>query len=140
MAATKRDYYEVLGVNKNCAQDELAKAYRKLAMKYHPDSNRDDENAIVKFKEAAEAYEVLSDKDKRARYDQYGHAGVDGRGSQFNDASDIFEAFGDMFGGTIFEDFFGGRQSRSANQTRRGRALRCDIDVGRSRGWSSQKG
>ncbi len=67
MAATKRDYYEVLGVNRNCAQDELSKAYRKLAIKYHPDSNRDDEDAIVKFKEAAEAYEILSDKERRAR-------------------------------------------------------------------------
>lgn len=127
MAATKRDYYEVLGVNRNCAQDELSKAYRKLAMKYHPDSNRDDEDAIVKFKEAAEAYEILSDKEKRARYDQYGHAGVEGRASQFNDASDIFEAFGDMFGGTIFEDFFGGRSSRS--RTRRGADVRCDVTL-----------
>ncbi len=127
MATTKRCYYEVLAVSRNCTQEELAKAYRKLAIKFHPDSNRDDEDAITKFKEAAEAYEVLNDREKRARYDQYGHAGVDGRTTQFNDPSDIFEAFGDIFGGTIFEDFFGGRSSRS--RVRRGADVRCDVTL-----------
>ncbi len=78
--ATKRDYYEVLNVARTSSQDEIAKAYRKLALKYHPDSHPGDEEATVKFKEAAEAYEVLSDSDKRARYDRYGHAGVEGAG------------------------------------------------------------
>ncbi len=129
MAATKRDYYEVLGVSRTCTQDELSRAYRKLAIKYHPDSNRDDEDAIAKFKEAAEAYEVLNDKEKRARYDQYGHAGVDGRHSQFNDVNDIFQHFGDIFGGTIFEDFFGGGGRSSRSRQRRGADLRCDVTL-----------
>jgi molecular chaperone DnaJ len=127
MAATKRDYYEVLGVSRSCTQEELSKAYRKLALKYHPDSNREDEDAIAKFKEAAEAYEVLNDREKRARYDQYGHAGVNGRQTQFNDVSDIFEAFGDIFGGSIFGEFFGGRSARS--RQRRGADLRCDATL-----------
>ncbi len=121
----KRDYYEVLGVTKGAAQDEIAKAYRKLALRYHPDSNQGNEDAIHKFKEAAEAYEVLSDEQKRARYDQYGHAGVDGSSGGFRDVGDIFEAFGDVFGGTIFEDFFGGGRTRS--RVRKGADLRCDV-------------
>ncbi|MCA9192585.1 MAG: molecular chaperone DnaJ [Planctomycetales bacterium] len=127
MTATKRDYYEVLGVGRTASQDELAKAYRKLAIKYHPDSNRDDEDAISKFKEAAEAYEVLSDQQKRARYDRYGHSGLEGGGGGFHDVGEIFEAFGDIFGGTIFEDFFGGRGQRG--RVRRGADLRCDVTL-----------
>ena len=123
MAATKRDYYEVLGVNRSASSDELAKAYRKLALKYHPDSHPDDADAINKFKEAAEAYEVLSDQEKRSRYDQYGHAGVDGRAG-FQDVGDIFEAFT----GTIFESFFGGAQSRGP-RVRRGADIRCDVTL-----------
>lgn len=126
MAATKRDYYEVLGVNRSATSDELARAYRKLALKYHPDSNRDDEDAVTKFKEAAEAYEVLSDREKRARYDQYGHAGVEGRGN-FHEVGDIFEAFGDVFSGTIFEDFFG--RSARGPRARRGADIRCDVTL-----------
>ena len=127
MAATKRDYYEVLGVNRSASSDELAKAYRKLALKYHPDSHPDDADAINKFKEAAEAYEVLSDQEKRSRYDQYGHAGVDGRAG-FQDVGDIFEAFT----GTIFESFF--RRRPVARTTRSPwcrYSLRCDARVGR---------
>lgn len=129
--ANKRDYYEVLLVQKSSSQDEIAKAYRKLALKYHPDSNQGDTDAIHKFKEAAEAYEVLSDSQKRARYDQYGHAGVDaGGGAGFRDVGDIFEAFGDVFGGTIFEDFFGGGGGgRSRGRVRRGADLRCDVTL-----------
>jgi len=131
--AAKRDFYEVLGVSKSAEQIEIAKAYRKLALKYHPDSHPGDEGATVKFKEAAEAYEVLTDDQKRARYDQYGHAGLEGNGGGgFRDVGDIFEAFGDMFGGTVFEDFFGGQRGSGGGRgtrQRRGADLRCDVTL-----------
>jgi molecular chaperone DnaJ len=108
----KRDYYEVLGVERNASADDIKKAYRKLAMKHHPDRNPGDKAAETAFKEAAEAYEVLSDEKKRARYDQHGHAGVEGQGHAgqgFNSMEDIFAQFGDVFGGgSIFDQFFGG--------------------------------
>src|SRR4029078_7184501 len=97
--AEKRDYYEVLGVVRTATAKELADAYRKLAIKYHPDKNPGDEAAIAKVKEAAQAWEVLNDPEKRARYDRFGHAGVDG-GAHFHDINDIFSAFGDIFGGS----------------------------------------
>src|SRR5689334_20193694 len=106
--ATKRCYYEVLSIKRECSEKEIATAYRKLAVKYHPDSNPGDEDATAKFKEAAEAYEVLSDADKRARYDRYGHAGVQGQHHDFQSAEDVFEIFGDLFGGGMFGDLFGG--------------------------------
>ena len=124
----KRDYYEVLGIAKNASEREISKAYRKLAVKHHPDSNPGDEEASVKFKEAAEAYEVLSDTDKRARYDRFGHQGVDGAGSQFGSAEDIFSAFGEIFGGGgggFFGDIFGGRGGRG----RRGADIRVDLEM-----------
>ena len=129
--ATKRDYYEVLGVDKNADQATIAAAYRKLAMQYHPDRNPGDKEAEAKFKEAAEAYDVLHDAEKRARYDQYGHAGMDagmGGGTQFHDVSDIFEAFGDMFG---FGDLFGGggRRSGGRQRPRRGGDVRCFVKL-----------
>ncbi|MFW5830445.1 MAG: molecular chaperone DnaJ [Planctomycetota bacterium] len=114
----KRDYYEVLGVDRSVSDAEIKKAYRKLAMKYHPDRNPDDKEAESRFKEAAEAYEVLSDSQKRQRYDQYGHAGVEGMGHAgqgFSSMEDIFAAFGDIFGGgggSIFDNFFGGGGGR----------------------------
>jgi len=120
--AEKRDYYEVLGVARTAASKEIADAYRKLAIKYHPDKNPGNEEAILRFKEAAEAFEVLHDAEKRARYDRYGHAGVDG-GAAFHDINDIFSAFGDIFGGGIFGDFFGGGG-------RGGRRVRKGADVG----------
>lgn len=128
---TKRCYYEVLSVTKTASQDEIAKSYRKLALKYHPDANPGDEQATLKFKEAAEAYEVLSDAAKRSRYDQYGHAGVDNQAGGFRDVGDIFEAFGDVFGGTIFEDFFGGGGGGRGGRgrVRRGADLRCDVTL-----------
>lgn len=121
---TKRDYYEILGVQRTATKDDLKKAYRKLAMQYHPDRNPGDKESEEKFKEAAEAYEILSDDNKRARYDRYGHDGVrnNGFGSQgFSDINDIFSHFSDIFGGgsSIFDDFFGntsqrGRQRRGS--------------------------
>lgn len=107
--AEKRDYYEVLGVARTAGADEIKKAYRQAALKYHPDRNREDPSAEAKFKEAAEAYEVLSDQDKRGRYDQYGHRGVEGRGvHDFSGmgAQDIFSMFEEIFGGGVF----GGRR------------------------------
>lgn len=123
----KRDYYEILGVQRDATEKDIANAYRRLALKYHPDSNPGDESATERFKEAAEAYEVLSDAEKRARYDQFGHAGVEGGASQFNEVEDIFEAFGDMFSGGLFGDLFGGR--RRGRRQRRGADLRCDVTL-----------
>ncbi|WP_069130845.1 molecular chaperone DnaJ [Rhodohalobacter halophilus] len=121
---SKRDYYEVLGVDKNAGEAELKKAYRKLAMKYHPDRNKGDDKAEIKFKEASEAYEVLRDPQKRQRYDQFGHSGMNGGGfggaSDFTNADfeDIFSRFSDIFGGDIFGGG-GRRQSRSRRGTGR---------------------
>src|SRR6476659_870928 len=113
----KRDYYEVLGVNRDAAADEIKKAYRKMAVKYHPDKNPGDKQAEESFKELGEAYEALSDPQKRAAYDQYGHAAFDprqrasrgGGAGGFHDPFDIFrEVFGGGGGGSIFENIFGG--------------------------------
>ena len=101
---SKRDYYDVLGVNKSASKDELKKAYRKLAMKYHPDRNPDDSKAAEKFKELSEAYEILSDDQKRQTYDNFGHDGVN---SSFNTSQGAADAFSDIFG-DIFSDIFGG--------------------------------
>lgn len=120
---TKRDYYEVLGVSKNATKDEIKKAYRKLAMQYHPDRNPGDKDAEEKFKEAAEAYEVLSDDEKRAKYDRFGHDGLRASGfssSGFTDINDIFRHFSDIFGGgSIFDEFFGTSSTRSRSGRRR---------------------
>src|SRR5690625_3048373 len=119
---SKRDYYDVLGVSRQAEATEIKKAYRKLAIKYHPDKNPDDKEAEDKFKEAAEAYEVLSNPEKRQRYDQFGHAGnsASGFGGGGMNMEDIFSQFGDIFGGgSPFESFFGGA-SRSGGGGRRG--------------------
>lgn len=132
MAENKRDYYEVLGVNKDASAEEIKKAYRKSAMKYHPDRNPGDKEAEEKFKECGEAYEVLSDPDKKARYDQYGFAGVDPNfgagGSGFGGFSG-FEGFGDF--GDIFSDFFGGGRSRGSQQSapRRGENVMTRLEL-----------
>ena len=133
MAENKRDYYEVLGVQKGASTDEIKKAYRKQAMKYHPDRNPGNTEAEEKFKECAEAYEVLSDDDKRARYDQFGFAGVDpnygaGQGGGYGSGFGGFGDFGDL--GDIFGSFFGGGTSRaSANAPRRGENVGARLEV-----------
>ncbi len=132
--AQKRDYYEVLGVNRNADAAELKKAYRKLALKYHPDRNKGDSGAANKFKEASEAYEVLNDSEKRRIYDQFGHEGLDRGGYQRGFASfeDIFSMFGDIFGGgSFFDDFFGQGTSRRGSRTRpsRGASLKCEVQI-----------
>jgi len=124
---SKRDYYEVLEISKSASADEIKKAYRKMAIKYHPDKNPGDKDAEDKFKEAAEAYEVLSDEQKRARYDQFGHAGMGGNGGFGGgfggggmNMEDIFSQFGDIFGGGFggFGGNGGGRQQVKGSNLR----------------------
>jgi molecular chaperone DnaJ len=132
----KRDYYEVLGLNKNAAEADIKKAYRQMAIKFHPDKNPNDSKAEGKFKEAAEAYEVLSDGNKKARYDQYGHAGTGsqgGNGGGGMNMDDIFNQFGDVFGndGSPFDSFFGGGGGRSRGGQRgvRGSNIRLKVKL-----------
>ncbi len=132
MATTKRDYYEVLGVQRNVSEEEVKRAYRKLAVKFHPDKNPDDPHAEEKFKEIGEAYDVLMDPDKREAYDRFGHAafaqGTAARGG-FHDPFDIFrEVFGGA-GGGIFETFFGGVGSTRGEDRQRGSDLRYDMQI-----------
>jgi molecular chaperone DnaJ len=126
----KRDFYEILGVSKDASETEIKKAYRKRAIQFHPDKNPDDKSAEDKFKEAAEAYEILSNAEKKQRYDQYGHAGIDGQGGFGGggggmNMDDIFSQFGDIFGGnggggggSPFESFFGGGGARGGSRSR----------------------
>ncbi len=131
---TKRDYYEVLGISKSASAEEIKKAYRKLAIKYHPDKNPGNKEAEEKFKEAAEAYEVLSDPEKKQRYDQFGHQGVGGAGFGGGagggmSMEDIFANFGDIFGGhNPFESFFGGGGG-GGRRVRKGSNLRIKISL-----------
>jgi len=134
----KRDYYEILEVGKDADESTIKKAYRKVALKYHPDRNPDNKEAEDKFKEAAEAYSILSDPDKKARYDRYGHAGVSGNGGgggfrgEGMTMDDIFTSFGDMFGesGSPFESFFGGRGGGSPQgRGQRGSNLRIRVKL-----------
>lgn len=125
--ATKRDYYEILSVKRDASGDEVKRAYRKMAMKYHPDRNPGDAEAERKFKEAAEAYEVLSSSEKRARYDRFGHeglAGTSGHNFSHMDAGDIFSMFGDIFGSA-----FGGGGARSQTGARRGYDLETQVRI-----------
>ncbi|MBR5271916.1 MAG: molecular chaperone DnaJ [Clostridia bacterium] len=131
--ADKRDYYEVLGVDKSASDDEIKKAYRKLAKKYHPDLNPDDKQAEANFKEVNEAYEVLSNSEKKAKYDQFGHAGVDpnfgagggGYGGGFSDFGDIGDIFSSFFGG----GFGGGAQRSNPNAPQRGRDVTVSVTI-----------
>jgi molecular chaperone DnaJ len=126
----KRDYYEVLGVGREGSADEIKKSYRKLALKYHPDRNPDNKEAEASFREAAEAYEVLSDDQKKAQYDRFGHEGVRGAaGGGSGSMEDIFSNFGDVFGGSIFEDFFGGRGGGGQQRQQKGASLRCQLSI-----------
>ena len=133
---SKRDYYEVLGVQKNASKDDIKKAYRKLAIQYHPDKNPGNKEAEEKFKEATEAYEVLADDQKKAAYDQFGFAGVEGMGGGQQDYSQVFRGFEDIFGdfGDIFGSFFGGgrggfRSGGGQGGVRQGANLRYDIEI-----------
>lgn len=133
----KRDYYDILGVNRNADADEIKKAYRKLAIKYHPDKNPGDKAAEDKFKEAAEAYEVLSTPEKKQRYDQFGHAGGASSAGGYGGAGgmnmeDIFSQFGDIFGGgggSPFESFFGGGGQRGGRRMQKGSNLRIKVKL-----------
>ena len=134
----KRDYYEVLGVAKGASADEIKKAYRKLAVKYHPDKNPGDKEAEEKFKEAAEAYSILSDPDKKAKYDQFGHAGVDGAGPDFSGGfGDLNDILNDLFGGGFggFSGFgggfggFGGGRSQRQQRVHKGRDIRVRVKL-----------
>ncbi len=131
---SKRDYYEVLGVGRSSTPEEIKKAYRKAAIKYHPDKNPDNTEAEEKFKEAAEAFDVLSDPNKKARYDQFGHAGMDGGAGGFGGGAggfsmdDIFEHFGDIFGGH-FGGFGGGGGRRQQQRVNRGSDLRVTVKL-----------
>ena len=135
----KRDYYEILEVSKSASAEEIKKAYRKVALKFHPDRNQGDKASEEKFKEAAEAYEILSDPQKKAKYDQYGHAGVNqgNGGGHSGNMEDIFRNFGDIFGGgggggggfDPFESFFGGGGGRSQQRTRGKRGVNLRVKV-----------
>lgn len=130
--ADKRDYYEVLGVSKDADEATIKKAYRKLAKKYHPDINPGDKEAEAKFKEASEAYAVLSDADKRRQYDQFGHAAFEnggGGGAGGFDFGDMGDIFSDIFGGDIFGGMFGGGRSRNSNGPRRGADVRVNVRI-----------
>jgi len=141
----KKDYYEVLGVIKSASAEEIKKAYRKLALKYHPDRNKGDKGAEAKFKEASEAYHVLSDKERRTNYDQFGHAAFEGAGGRGGFSNfDFSNAFSDIFGSDIFDDFFEGfggsgrrRQGRSSDF--RGTDLRYDLPISLEEAFSGKK-
>src|SRR5690606_7260523 len=131
----KRDYYEVLGVSRNASADEIKKSYRKIALQYHPDRNPGDKEAEERFKEAAEAYDVLSNPDKKAQYDRFGHAGVGGAGGYGGGyggmrMEDIFQNFGDIFGDDMFGSFLGGGGRQGGRrQGTRGSNLRVKLKM-----------
>ena len=136
MAEQKRDYYEVLGVSKDATEQEIKKAYRVLAKKYHPDANPGDKTAEAKFKEASEAYAVLSDADKRAKYDRYGHSALDAAsgGASGFEGFDMGDIFSDIFGGGFggfggFSDIFGGGRQSQRSGPQRGDDMRASMEI-----------
>ena len=141
----KRDYYDVLGVIKSASADEIKKAYRKLALKYHPDRNKNDKTAEAKFKEASEAYHVLSDKERRTNYNQFGHAAFEGAGGRGGFSNfDFSGAFSDIFGSDIFDDFFegfGGSRGRRRRRSSdfRGSDLRYDLSITLEEAYNGKK-
>ena len=141
----KRDYYEVLGVIKSASAEEIKKAYRKLALKYHPDRNKGDKTAEAKFKEASEAYHVLSDKSRKTNYDQFGHAAFEGAGGRGGFSNfDFSSTFSDIFGSDIFEDFFegfGGSRNRGRRRSSdfRGADLRYDLSISLEDAYNGKK-
>ena len=142
----KRDYYEVLGVVKTASSDEIKKAYRKSALKYHPDKNKGDKTAEAKFKEASEAYHILSNPERKSNYDQFGHAAFEGSGGRggFSNA-DFSSSFSDIFGSDIFEDFFegfgggGGRKRQRRSADFRGSDLRYDLSISLEDSYNGKK-
>ena len=141
----KKDYYEVLGVIKSASAEEIKKSYRKLALKYHPDKNKGDKSAEAKFKEASEAYHVLSDKGRRSNYDQFGHAAFEGTGGRGGFSNfDFTNAFSDIFGSDIFDDFFegfGGTRGRGRRRSTnfRGADLRYDLAISLEDAYNGKK-
>ena len=136
--AEKRDYYEVLGVERSASKELVAEAYRKLALKYHPDRNPGDEGAVARFKEAAEAFEVLNHPEKRAKYDRFGFAGLQGGDApHFRDVGDIFDAFGDLFGEGLFGELFGGGRGRRGAKGPTCSARSCSISAKRPPAYPS---
>jgi len=125
--SAKKDFYEILGVAKDASAEEIKKSYRKLAMKYHPDRNPGDKAAEAKFKELAEAYEVLHDEQKRAHYDRFGNEGVPGQGQNFQNFEEIFSHFSDIFGGSMFDGIFGGMGG--GRGPRSGASLKCRVNI-----------
>src|SRR5512140_3974283 len=128
MATRKRDYYEVLGVNRDASEEDIKKAYRKLAMKHHPDRNPGNKDSEERFKEAKEAYEVLCEPEKRRAYDAYGHAGVNPQMGGMGPEAAGFGGFAEAFG-VIFSDIFGGGQGRGRSSVYRGADLRYNLEV-----------
>ena len=141
----KRDYYEILGATRSASPEEIKKSYRKLALKYHPDKNKGDKAAEAKFKEASEAYHVLSDKGRRANYDQFGHAAFEGAGGRGGFSNfDFTNAFSDIFGSDVFDDFFegfGGTRGRSRRRYSdfRGEDLRYDLSISLEDAYNGKK-
>ncbi len=138
----KKDYYEILGANKSASPEEIKKAYRKTAFKYHPDTNKGDKAAEAKFKEASEAYHVLSDKERRNNYDQFGHAAFDGSGGRGGFSNfDFTNAFSDIFGSDIFDDFFGESRGRGRRRSSsfRGADLRYDLAISLEDAYNGKK-
>ena len=125
----KRDYYEILGISKTASKDEIKKAYRKLALKHHPDKNKGDKSSEEKFKEASEAYHVLSDDKRKTNYDQFGHAAFEGGGNQGFGNFDFGSSFSDIFEDFFGDDIFGGRRGSSRRGSNRGNDLRYDVSI-----------